>query len=76
MNAPDFDWSRENCNVVLRAYGSVAVHESLYGDVVIRQERDARATQLVGELRRKLDSSSTGKRSLERVTYRPTRRKF
>jgi hypothetical protein len=37
----DFDWSRENGNVVLRAYGSVAVHENPYGDVVIRQERDA-----------------------------------
>jgi len=38
---PDFDWSEDNSNVVLRAYGSVAVHENTYGDVVIRQERDA-----------------------------------
>ena len=37
----DFDWGSENGNVVLRAYGSVAVHENPYGDVVIRQERDA-----------------------------------
>ncbi len=37
----DFDWSRDNGDVVLRAYGSVAVHENPYGDVVIRQERDA-----------------------------------
>jgi hypothetical protein len=37
----DFDWSRDNGNVVLRAYGSVAVHENPYGDVVVRQERDA-----------------------------------
>jgi hypothetical protein len=28
-------------NVVLRAYGSVAVHENPYGDVVVRQEGDA-----------------------------------
>ena len=35
----DFDWSGRN--VVLRAYGSIAVHENPYGDVVIRQERDA-----------------------------------
>jgi hypothetical protein len=34
----DFDWSGKN--VVLRAYGSIAVHENPYGDVVIRQERD------------------------------------
>jgi hypothetical protein len=33
----DFDWSGPG--VVLRAYGSVAVHENPYGDVVIRQER-------------------------------------
>jgi hypothetical protein len=32
----DFDWSGEN--VVLRAYGSIAVHENPYGDVVVRQE--------------------------------------
>jgi hypothetical protein len=37
----DFDWSRDNGNVVLRAYGSIAVHENPYGDVVVRQERDA-----------------------------------
>lgn len=37
----DFDWSRDNGNVVLRAYGSIAVHENSYGDVVVRQERDA-----------------------------------
>lgn len=41
MRGPDFDWSEDNCNVVLRAYGSVAVHENTFGDVVIRQERDA-----------------------------------
>ena len=41
MSSPDFDWSEDNSNVVLRAYGSVAVHENTYGDVVIRQERDA-----------------------------------
>jgi hypothetical protein len=32
----DFNWSGEN--VVLRAYGSIAVHENPYGDVVVRQE--------------------------------------
>ena len=37
----DFDWSRDNGAVVLRAYGSIAVHENPYGDVVVRQERDA-----------------------------------
>jgi hypothetical protein len=37
----DFDWGVDNEHVVLRAYGSVAVHENPYGDVVIRQERDA-----------------------------------
>jgi hypothetical protein len=37
----DFDWSRNNGDVVLRAYGSIAVHENPYGDVVVRQERDA-----------------------------------
>jgi hypothetical protein len=31
-----FDWSGEN--VVLRAYGSIAVHENPYGDVVVRRE--------------------------------------
>jgi hypothetical protein len=37
----DFDWGSDNDNVVLRAYGSIAVHENPYGDVVVRQERDA-----------------------------------
>ena len=37
----DFDWGEGNGDVVLRAYGSVAVHENPYGDVVVRQERDA-----------------------------------
>jgi hypothetical protein len=37
----DFSWGEGNPDVVLRAYGSVAVHDNLYGDVVIRQERDA-----------------------------------
>jgi hypothetical protein len=41
MSPPDFDWGSDNSDVVLRAYGSVAVHENPYGDVVIRQERDA-----------------------------------
>src|SRR5260370_34388465 len=36
----DFNWS-DSENVVLRAYGSLAVHENPFGDVVIRQERDA-----------------------------------
>jgi hypothetical protein len=35
----DFCWGADNTDVVLRAYGSVAVHENPYGDVVIRQER-------------------------------------
>jgi hypothetical protein len=35
----DFDWT--GSSVVLRAYGSLAVHENPYGDVVVRQERDA-----------------------------------
>jgi hypothetical protein len=35
----DFNW--DGPGVVLRAYGSIAVHENPYGDVVIRQERDA-----------------------------------
>ena len=37
----DFCWGADNTDVVLRAYGSVAVHENPYGDVVVRQERDA-----------------------------------
>jgi hypothetical protein len=41
MRGDDFSWGEGNSNVVLRAYGSVAVHENPYGDVVIRQERDA-----------------------------------
>jgi hypothetical protein len=41
MSRADFDWSEGNSNVVLRAYGSVAVHENPYGDVVVRQEGDA-----------------------------------
>jgi hypothetical protein len=41
MRDDDFNWGEGNNNVVLRAYGSVAVHENPYGDVVIRQERDA-----------------------------------
>jgi hypothetical protein len=41
MSGDDFNWGEGNNNVVLRAYGSVAVHENVYGDVVIRQERDA-----------------------------------
>jgi hypothetical protein len=42
MSAPDFDWSAEgNSDVVLRAYGSIAVHDNPFGDVVIRQERNA-----------------------------------
>jgi hypothetical protein len=39
MRGEDFNWGEGNSNVVLRAYGSVAVHENPYGDVVIRQER-------------------------------------
>jgi hypothetical protein len=41
MRGDDFKWGEGNGNVVLRAYGSVAVHENPYGDLVIRQERDA-----------------------------------
>jgi hypothetical protein len=43
MSGPDdFDWHDEfNRAVVLRAYGSIAVHENPFGDVVVRQERDA-----------------------------------
>jgi hypothetical protein len=41
MNGSDFNWGEDSGNVVLRAYGSIAVHENPYGDVVIRQERDA-----------------------------------
>jgi hypothetical protein len=40
--ADDFNWGDEfNRAVVLRAYGSIAVHENPFGDVVVRQERDA-----------------------------------
>jgi hypothetical protein len=35
-----FNWNSD-ADVVLRAYGSIAVHENDLGDVVIRQERDA-----------------------------------
>jgi hypothetical protein len=41
MSGDDFDWSSGSESVVLRAYGSIAVHENPYGDVVVRQERDA-----------------------------------
>ena len=41
MRGDDFNWGEGNANVVLRAYGSVAVHENPFGDVVIRQERNA-----------------------------------
>jgi hypothetical protein len=42
MTRDNFNWGAENNgNVVLRAYGSIAVHENPCGDVVIRQERDA-----------------------------------
>jgi hypothetical protein len=41
MSGDDFNWGEGNSNVVLRAYGGVAVHENPFGDVVIRQERDA-----------------------------------
>lgn len=41
MSPRDFDWSKDYGDVVLRAYGSVAVHENPFGDVVTRQERDA-----------------------------------
>jgi hypothetical protein len=35
----DFKWYDEfNRAVVLRAYGSIAVHENPFGDVVVRQE--------------------------------------
>jgi hypothetical protein len=40
MSGPDFDWN-DNANVVLWAYGSIAVHENPNGDVVVRQEGDA-----------------------------------
>jgi hypothetical protein len=40
MSRDDFDWG-DNAKVVLRAYGSIAVHENPNGDVVVRQERDA-----------------------------------
>jgi hypothetical protein len=39
MSGGDFNW--DGPGVVLRAYGSIAVHENPYGDVVVRQERDA-----------------------------------
>jgi hypothetical protein len=40
MSGDNFNWN-DNANVVLRAYGSIAVHENELGDVVVRQERDA-----------------------------------
>ena len=33
-----FDWCSDS-DIVLRAYGSIAVHENPNGDVVVRQER-------------------------------------
>jgi hypothetical protein len=41
MSPRDYCWGADNEDVVLRAYGSVAVHENPYGDVVVRQEGDA-----------------------------------
>ena len=41
MRGRDYCWDADNSDVVLRAYGSVAVHENPYGDVVVRQEGDA-----------------------------------
>jgi hypothetical protein len=41
MRGRDYCWGADNADVVLRAYGSVAVHENPYGDVVVRQEGDA-----------------------------------
>jgi hypothetical protein len=41
MSGCDFNWYADDSPVVLRAYGSIAVHENELGDVVIRQERDA-----------------------------------
>jgi hypothetical protein len=41
MSVRDFNWHADDSLVVLRAYGSIAVHENELGDVVIRQERDA-----------------------------------
>ena len=40
MSSGGYGWSADNSDVALRAYGSVAVHENGYGDIVIRQERD------------------------------------
>jgi hypothetical protein len=34
----DFNWNAD-LDIVLRAYGSIAVHENPNGDVVVRQER-------------------------------------
>jgi len=36
----DFSWNSDS-DVVLRVYGSIAIHENPFGDVAIRQERDA-----------------------------------
>jgi hypothetical protein len=42
MSGDDFDWHDEfNRAVILRAYGSIAVHGNPFNDVVVRQERDA-----------------------------------
>jgi hypothetical protein len=41
MSGGDFNWYADDSPVVLRAYGSIAVHENELGDVVVRQERDA-----------------------------------
>jgi hypothetical protein len=41
MSRREYCWDADNGDVVLRAYGSVAVHENPYGDVVVRQEGDA-----------------------------------
>ena len=42
MTRDNFNWGAENNgDVVLRAYGSIAVHGNPYGDVVIRQEWSA-----------------------------------
>jgi hypothetical protein len=41
MSRRDYCWGADNTDVVLRAYGSVAIHENPYGDVVVRQEADA-----------------------------------
>jgi len=37
----DFDWSKDNDEILFRSYGSVAVHHNGNADLVIRQERSA-----------------------------------